>query len=401
MKILMISPYLPWPLHVGSSVRIFNLLKELSLRGNQIFLVGGTKEDDLITNSKLNQFCQKIFTYKLPERSFADFIFRSLFSPQIYPALKFQTENLREKLGLILSNQNFDLIWVNFSFMIEMLPLDLIKDTRIILDQHEYEGFVYQDYLQKGNIGEKIFALLNLIKFEKFTKKIFSQIDAVLCVSKEEAEITKLKMKNQVNIWEVPNGVSEEFFQPISHFRNKPNYILLCSNMNVQRNIDAAIWFVKNVFPKIKEKIPDAKFWIVGADPTPEVWKLNSISGVKVTGTVDNIKDYYQKGKVFVAPYHFGAGTKLKVLEAMASGIPVVSTTVGCRGIEVVDGKHFLIADNEIDFSNRVIELLTNFEKREKLALAARKLVEEKYQWKKIVDDLEPKLIDLVYARKK
>lgn len=397
----MISPYLPWPLHVGSSVRIFNLLKELSLRGNQIFLVGGTKEDDLITNSKLNQFCQKIFTYKLPERSFADFIFRSLFSPQIYPALKFQTENLREKLGLILSNQNFDLIWVNFSFMIEMLPLDLIKDTRIILDQHEYEGFVYQDYLQKGNIGEKIFALLNLIKFEKFTKKIFSQIDAVLCVSKEEAEITKLKMKNQVNIWEVPNGVSEEFFQPISHFRNKPNYILLCSNMNVQRNIDAAIWFVKNVFPKIKEKIPDAKFWIVGADPTPEVWKLNSISGVKVTGTVDNIKDYYQKGKVFVAPYHFGAGTKLKVLEAMASGIPVVSTTVGCRGIEVVDGKHFLIADNEIDFSNRVIELLTNFEKREKLALAARKLVEEKYQWKKIVDDLEPKLIDLVYARKK
>lgn len=397
----MISPYLPWPLHVGSSVRIFNLLKELSLRGNQIFLVGGTKEDGLITNSKLNQFCQKIFTYKLPERSFADFIFRSLFSSQIYPALKFQTENLREKLRLILSNQNFDLIWVNFSFMVETLPLDLIKDTRIILDQHEYEGFVYQDYLQEGNIGEKFFALLNLIKFEKFIKKIFSQIDAVLCVSKEEAEITKLKMKNQVNIWEVPNGVSEEFFQPISHFRNKPNYILLCSNMTVRRNIDAAIWFVKNVFPKIKGKIPDAKFWIVGANPTPEVWKLNSISGVKVTGTVDNIKDYYQKGKVFVAPYRFGAGTKLKVLEAMASGIPVVSTNIGCRGIDVIDGKHLLIADNEDDFANRVIELLTNFEKRKKLALAARKLVEEKYQWKKIVDELEPKLLDLVYARKK
>jgi glycosyltransferase involved in cell wall biosynthesis len=296
----------------------------------------------------------------------------------------------------LLGNQSFDLIWVNLSILVDILPSALIKDTPVVLDQQECEELVYKGYLLQGSLEERLFALINLIKLKKFEQRILSRISTILCVSEEEAAFMQSRVPRQVKVWTVPNGVDEEFFRPGSPLENKKNYIILCSNLSVRRNINAAVWFTKCIFPKIKEQIPDAEFWIVGSNPTSEIWKLNSISGVHVTGTVNDIRNYYAKGKVFVAPYHFGAGTKLKVLEAMASGIPIVSTTVGCQGIDVINGQHLLIANTETDFSERVIELLGNSQRAQKLAAAAQALVRDKYRWEKIVDELEPKLLELV-----
>ncbi len=400
MRILMISPYLPWPLHAGSSVRIFNILKELSQKGHKIVLLGGQEKDKLLpADNVLYSLCEKIYKYDLPSKKYFYHVFSSLFSPKPYPAQMFATESLREKLNYLLKSQKFDLIWINFLILVDALPYHLIKNNPVILDQHECDELVYRGYLRRGNIGERLFAFLNLIKVKKFEKKNLPKIDAILCVSQPEADFMQNQELKKVKIWAVPNGVSKEFFQPIS-FQNKANRLLLCSNFGVRRNVDAAIWFAKSIFPRIKEKIPDAAFLIVGrSDTSSKIWQLNLIPDVRVIGTVNDIIEYYQKGKVFVVPYRFGAGTKLKVLEAMAIGIPVVSTTVGCRGIEAVNGEHLLIADNENDFANQIIELLNNPEKRQKLALAARKLVEEKYQWGKIVDGLEPKLQKLIYGR--
>ncbi|MCX6723028.1 MAG: glycosyltransferase family 4 protein, partial [Candidatus Staskawiczbacteria bacterium] len=106
-----------------------------------------------------------------------------------------------------------------------------------------------------------------------------------------------------------------------------------------------------------------------------------------------DIKKYYAEGKVFVAPYHFGAGTKLKVLEAMASGTPVVSTNIGAYGIDVADNKNIIIADSEDDFCNNVIELLSNSQKAREISVAGQNLIKEKYTWNKIVTVLEPEII--------
>jgi len=121
--------------------------------------------------------------------------------------------------------------------------------------------------------------------------------------------------------------------------------------------------------------------------------------GVHVTGTVEDVRPYYAKAKVVVAPYRFGAGTRLKILEAIAMGVPIVATDAGCQGIEVVDGQHILIANTEADFSDRVIELLRNPQRAQMLAEAAHALVEQKYDWKVIVGALEPKLQELVRRR--
>jgi glycosyltransferase involved in cell wall biosynthesis len=190
--------------------------------------------------------------------------------------------------------------------------------------------------------------------------------------------------------------VDVDFFPCIPASQRSANYILLGGIMYIRRNIDAAIWFTQSMFPRIRKAIPDAELWVVGACPDREVLQLQKVPGVHVTGTVKDTREYFAKASVLVAPYRFGAGTRLKMLEGMATGTPIVSTRAGCQGIEAVDRTHLLIADEEADFADRVIELLRNPELGARLAASARALVQEKYSWQSIVGGLDPKLRQLV-----
>lgn len=391
-NILMISPYLPWPLHGGSSVRIFNLIKELTNRGYNISLLAGGEEDPPKDNP-LIKMCDQIYLYRIRKESAFVSAILSIFSLQPYPVLKFQTPSLREKLSNILKNKKFDLIWVNLSILVDAIPLDYIKNSPIILDHPECEEWVYKDYIKNGKVSEKFFGLINLIKLPKFKKRVFSKVSAIMCVSETEAAFTKKQTKTPIYV--VPNGVDVDFFRENINAGKKSNSIIFCGNMSVRRNIDAAFWFTHKIFLKIKERVPDAEFWIVGSNPSLKILNLRLIKDVYVTGTVNNIRDYYVNGKVFVSPYHFGAGTRLKVLEAMASGIPVVSTPIGCRGMDVINNEHFLIANSENDFSECVIGLLKNEKMRKTLIVNSLELIEKKYRWKKIVDDFEKEIFNV------
>ncbi len=399
-SILMISPHLPWPLHGGPAVRIFNMLKGFSQKGYQITLLAGSKDIKLDPASPLTSLCEQVYLYQLPNWDYRSFALRSLFSLKPYPALRFQSPSLKMMLQRILQEKKFDAIWINFSILADMLPCELVGNTPIILDQHECEELVYKDYLFQGRIIERVLAIINLVKLKWFHDKVFPYFDAILCVSKDEADFTARQTKGNIKVWIVPNGVNREVFYPSSVPENKPNRIMLCSGMTVRRNIDAVVWFVKEIFPQVKKHIPDAEFWVVGSGPNQEVLQLGSVPGVKVVGAVEKIEDYYKMGKVFVAPYRFGAGTKLKVFEAMASGIPVVTTPIGCRGIEVVDKEHVLIANNEADFARSVVDVLNNPSLAKKLSDKALVLVKEKYYWEKVVNELDIKLLHLINHEK-
>lgn len=394
--ILMVSPHLPWPLHGGPAVRIFNLLKEFSKKGYHITLLAGCKNIDACRDGILNKICDEVQLYQLPNQSKIIFLIRSIFSFKPYPALKFQSNSLKAKLKMLTRKKKFDLVWVNFSILADVCLNNIIGDSPVILDQHECEELVYKDYFRTGSIVERFIALINLLKLEKFHKKFLTRFSAILCVSKKEAEFTKQQIKRKINIWIAPNGVDRKTFYPDNSFENKSNRILLCSGMNVRRNIDAVIWFAKSIFPLVRKQVPDAEFWIVGSGPTQEVLRLNSIPGVKVIGAVDKIEEYYRMGKVFVAPYRFGAGTKLKVFEAMASGIPIVSTSIGCRGIDVIDKQHILISEDEIGFGSCVVSLLQGRDLSNKLSRNALALVKDKYYWENIVSELEPKIFEII-----
>lgn len=392
----MISPYIPWPLHGGTSVRIFNIIKELHKKDYKIILLAGNEHDTILKDTPLNEICEEIYYYKILPGNSLGFIVKSLLSFQPYPLLKFKTNLLQKKISHLVNNKKFDLIWINLSILADVLPKDLPKDMPIILDHPECEELFYKDYINNGNLFEKFFGILNLIKFKKFHKRIFSKINTIFCVSQEEVNFTKNQVRNKSEVYFVPNGVDNSFFMATDGVRDRLNNIMFCSSMSVRRNIDAASWFAKSIFPEVKKKVTNAEFWIVGSDPTPEVFKLALIPGVKVVGTVEDIRPYYLQGKVFVSPYHFGAGTKLKIFEAMASGIPIVSTTIGCRGIDLVSGKNILIADNKEDFIRDVISLLTNDNLATTLSKNASHLARNNYSWEKIVGNIESKISLLI-----
>jgi sugar transferase (PEP-CTERM/EpsH1 system associated) len=390
MRILMISPYLPWPLYGGASVRTFNIIKNLSEKGHKITLLAGRQKD--ANDVSLRELCEEIYMYELPRHGRLLLLLRSVFSSQPYPALQFQNKHLDEKFTKLLQNEKFDLIWINFLFMANILFKTLTRNIPVILDQFEADELIWKRYIKNGNFFQKVFSYLNLKKIQILQKRVFGQINALICVSEAEAEFMKLRAPLNMKIWVAPNGVDADFFQDSSDIKKTASTILLSGSMCIVRNIDAAVWFGKTIFPKIKKVVPEAEFWIVGYNPDKKVLALNAIPGIIITGTVEDIRPYYKKAKVYVAPFRFGEGTRLKILEAMATGLPIVSTEGGCQGIDVIDGQHMFVANSEEDFSNRVIELLRNPQLSQKLTNAGRMLVEQKYNWEAIVNNIDKQI---------
>jgi glycosyltransferase involved in cell wall biosynthesis len=319
---------------------------------------------------------------------------RSLFSPLPYVAAKFGARYLRDHIRRAAEKHAFDLIWANFAFMAYAVPPEVYRSVPVVLDEHESEGLLWRQYLRQGSLAMAVFAALNLIKLPAFQRSVMAQVAAVLCNSVREASFTGRYAPPGVRIWQVPNGVDTARFAPAPE-GDKKNAILLCSGLAVYRNRAAAEWFARRMFPRVRAQVPDAEFWIVGSNPTRQIRQLEACPGIHVTGTVEDVRPYYAMSRVAIAPYQYGEGTKIKVVEAMACGLPMVSTPTGCQGLEVMDGRHLVIALNQADFSRRVVELLRDRERARSLGVAARALAVERYSWQKLISEVEPKLMEL------
>jgi len=397
----MLSPYLPWPLDGGPPIRIYHVLRELAKRGHEIVLLAGHEGPPLPASHPVVSLCREVFTYKPPSSarpgSHLLSALRSLFSPLPYVAAKFGARHLGDTIRHSADRYAFDLIWANFAFMAYAVPRELFRAVPVVLDEHESEGLLWRQYLRQGNPAMGAFAALNLIKLPAFQRRVMAQVAVVLSNSVREASFTSKHAPPGVRVWPLPNGVDTERFAPAAESIKK-NAIVLCSGLAVYRNRAAAQWFARRMFPAIRRQVPDAEFWIVGSHPTPEIKQLEACPGIHVTGAVEDVRPYYAMSKVAIAPYQYGEGTKIKVVEAMACGLPMVSTPTGCQGLEVIDGQHLVIAANEKDFSQGVVELLRDRDRARSLGAAARALAVEKYSWQRLISEVEPKLLDLAWG---
>jgi glycosyltransferase involved in cell wall biosynthesis len=182
----------------------------------------------------------------------------------------------------------------------------------------------------------------------------------------------------------IPNGVDPDAYQSLPAGRNTGRPILLyVGAMSWAPNIAAALFLAQQVLPRVRSEYPDARLQIVGRDPAPAVQALRGLPGVEVTGTVPAILPYLAGARLLAVPLESGGGTRLKILEAFAAGLPVVSTAVGCEGLRVQDDEHLLIANRE-QFTQSVLALLKNPALGERLALRSRELVREQYDWRAV-----------------
>lgn len=392
MNILVLSPWLPWPLHDGGRIRIFETLRCLSRRHSVTLVTSVCRPEEVEQASVLKDFCESVVTAVVSNRTGAVVtrLSRGVLSRRPLIQSFYYDTRLAGKIRDLTGRVTFDVIQVEFPFLTPYLSaIEPRSRAKKILTMHNIESLRFERELQLAHWGKRRLVLLgNHIFFREWERKALRQFDGIVTVSDLERAWVQDHIPGAA-VEVVPNGVDTEYFHPDSlAFENSP-YIIFTGAMDYPPNIDAARWFCNETLPAMRRSIPNIRLKIVGKNPHPQVFELGKRSGVEVTGTVPDIRSYVAGARALVVPLRSGGGTRLKILEAMALGRPVISTTVGAEGLDVTPGTDILIADDPQQFVKSIQLLLSAPEASEKIGEAGRRLVVEKYDWRVCLGGLD------------
>jgi len=391
MKILMLTPYLPYPLLSGGQIRTYNLLKNLADR-HEISLLSFIREDNEKEYvNELLKYCRDVKV--IVRRKAWDWRNIALSGLTPYPFLVsiYLSLSLKKLIKKELSCQKYDLIHAETFYVMPNLPK---TNLPILLVEQTIEYLVYQNFVENFNFFPvKPFLYFDVAKIQYWEKYYWKQAARLATMSTEDKKIVEQSVKNtKVDI--VANGVDVDFFEATKIYKPTRPSILFVGNFKWLPNKDAACFLAKKVWPIIKKKLPDANLWIVGKNPTEEIKNLAG-RDVKIDEKIEDIREAFGKASVLLAPIRNGRGTKYKVLEAMATGLPVVTTRLGIEGIEAKDRQEVLFAETSQDLADKTILLLKSKTLGQKIAKKAKKLVAEKYNWKIISANLDKIYQDL------
>jgi glycosyltransferase involved in cell wall biosynthesis len=275
-----------------------------------------------------------------------------------------------------------------------MSSLRIRSRAPLILDEHnlEYE-LLERTVREERSPLRKLYNWIEYRKLRREEHRNWRRADVCIFTSPRERDIFGAFLPEKRAIV-VPNGVDVDYFRP-THTTPDPSTIVFTGLMRYRPNADAVISFVREILPRIRHHRPEAVFTIVGSGVPPEVARLAG-PNVVVTGTVADVRPYVARSAAFVVPLRMGSGTRLKVLEGLAMGKAMVSTTLGCEGIAVRDGEHLLVADEPDDFARAVLRLFDAQDGAAALGARGRALVEQEYAWGSIYSRLESFYVEMI-----
>jgi len=386
-RILWVLPYLPWPITSGGKSRQYHLMKCLAGKGHQITLLVQSKvaADDQILNAL--SFLEEVIV--LPRRKVLSIktLLGAVFSR--YPLLTCVNgfnPALSSKFEQLLS-QKWDVIQIEHSYCFQPYADILqVKNIPFILTEHNVEsGLGAATYDRLPSIMQ-FYASFDRRKYRSWEKEVMQLAEYVIAVTKEDA--VELSAISERRIEVVINGVDTKQFKEVSANMDE-HRILFVGNYEYAPNVDAVEWLMNEVMPQVWKESPEAKVLICGY-AMPETWATQwPDSRIEWTGYVLDLKEVQSKSTVFLAALRSGGGSKLKVLEAMAAGLPLVSTAQGVSGLNVKQGVHYLGGDSASSLAQALCLILNNPNDAEQLALAARNYVNSNNDWAAAAEQLE------------
>jgi sugar transferase (PEP-CTERM/EpsH1 system associated) len=388
MRLLYFATHQIWPLTSGNRLRDYYLARELAKRASVTF-VEMCHPGEQPSSPPSDCTFEEIISLKKGLGYTPGKIVRGLAGPTPMTVLNyFQTESASQLVDL-LSRRRFDTVQVEGAHLSAYLPIIQASPSRpaILVDWHNIESELMWRYSQNTSFWPKrIVARRTAALLQRSEMKLLERCRMHTVVSEREREkLLGRCPSTHVNV--IPNGVDTNFFSAsqISEMRRntqsavpKPS-ILFVGSMDYHANIDGVTWFTREIWPEIAEKHPELEFVIVGRHPPGAVRALAS-ERIRVTGTVEDVRPFYASAMAVVVPLRVGSGTRLKILEAMAAGVPVVSTRLGAEGIDATPNIHLLLADNRAEMV-AAIHQMTNSPMRSRLVLAARDFVVNRYDW--------------------
>jgi polysaccharide biosynthesis protein PslH len=390
MKILMLTPYLPFPDSSGGQIRSYNLIKDLSKK-HEITLFSLIKDDsEKKFVSELEKYCKKVCVFK---RSKSPWTLRNILLTGFgaYPFLVIRNLSPKERSAIKneISKVKYDLIHAETFYVMPHIP-----DTKIpiLLVEQTIEYLVYKHYVEgiKNPILRWLLSI-DVAKLRFWETSFWKKADKVVAVSDvDKKEMCGLVPGLDVDL--VPNGVNLDFFKIKQSWKSKNPRMLFVANFKWLQNVEAAKILLDEVFPYVFKNNPSVKVWIVGQHIPEEIKKRRNenilINDLKEDDQ-EGIRNAYFEASVFVSPLRGPGGTRLKHFAAMAAKLPLITTPVGAEGLGVTHGENIIIQDNPISLARAALDILGDEKKAKIIAENARKLVEEKFSWYKMSEYLD------------
>lgn len=380
MRVLFLSPWFPYPPENGSKIRIYNLLKALA-KHHEIRLLSFVRDGEIVDLSGLKDICIQV--HIAPWREFSPRSLKSLvnfFSPK--PRSIIDTYSSEMACRLQESVQQWKPDIVIFSQFSTAVYANLNMEIPCVFEEVEL-GLIQQNWSINDSISYRMRRKINWLKVRRFFKTLVKKFDACTVVSEQERKLLNSVAPDYNHVHLIPNGVDLKNHYP-GITCPQPNTLIFNGALTYNANYDSMKYFLKDIFPLIHNIVPDATLKITGSFNDVDISSLHLTEKVVLTDYLPDIRPLVAGSWVCVVPLLLGGGTRLKILEAMALGTPVVATSKAAEGIAATSGRDILIADSTEEFVRQVVQLLHNTDLREEISQNGRQLVEDQYNWESI-----------------
>ncbi|MCB0245321.1 MAG: TIGR03087 family PEP-CTERM/XrtA system glycosyltransferase [Anaerolineae bacterium] len=377
MRILCLTPRLPYPPDRGDRLRAFNVIKRLSGEHELHLLSFIASDDERQYVAALEPFCRSVEVVPLSQRRSAAMVALNAWRRLPLQALYYRSTAMQQAVDEALRRQRFDAAYIHLfrmaPYLSERSDLYRIVDLTDVISSELARSMAY-----RGAASRLVYGI-ERPRIARYEREVAQRFEEVWLVSDHDRQLLAAECPD-ASIRVVPNGVDFAAFYPTGQ-PAEPNSLLFTGHMRVFHNIDAATFLVQEILPLVRRQIPDCTLMLAGADPGPEVQALAAEPGVTVAGFVPDLNGALNDAAVFVAPLRFAAGVQNKVLEAMAAGRPVVTTSVVNQGLGAQPGRDLLIADDTGTIANQIVALLQDADLASRVAQAGRAFVTSRFSW--------------------
>ncbi len=385
MKILYICHRFPFPPKRGGKIRPFNMIRHLSQRHEVTVCSLARSPAEAEEGKGIAPHCAhfEMAVVSNPVQT-AKMVARL---PTTVPSSMgyFHSADLARRIDALLANERFDLIFVHCSSVAQYVSK--VRGIPKILDFGDMDSQKWLEYVNYKSFPLKFGYWLEGVKMEAEEKRLARQFDLCTATTRAEWQTLESYGTGVATDW-FPNGVDADFFKPDGEGYDADT-ISFIGRMDYYPNQEAMFRFCEEVWPLLRAQRPAMKLLIVGADPIPAVLKLGELPGVTVTGSVPDVRPYILRSAAMVAPLNIARGTQNKILEAMAMGVPVVSSSIAAGGVDAVSEEHFLVADSPAQYAAAIVRIADQPAERERLARAGRERMLSHHAWPRSMERLD------------
>lgn len=402
-NILLLTPQLPYPPQQGTSLRNYHLMRALA-QHHTVTLLSFAEPDRARELEPLQDISQVLPPVDVPPRSGADRLKQLVTSSEPDLALRLHSEEFDAAVAAALRANAYDAVQIEGLELARYIRTvrAVAPGVKIILDCHNAETELQRRSLRADGFNPArwpaaLYSTTQIGRLARFERWAVEAADAIIAVSETDRDhLLGLASVEGKPVTVIPNTIDvSEYASPAP---NAPSFdLVFTGKMDYRPNIDGMLWFAGDIWPLIKRARPETTWAIVGQRPHPRLDPLRELDGVTLTGRVPEIQPYLKGCRVYIAPLRIGSGTRLKLVEAMAAGRAIVSTSIGAEGLPVTDGENISIADEPTSWLRAVLDLLADESKRDRIGAAAH-MFAGRYDWRRIVPHLDALVSDLTRA---